>query len=220
MPEVARQPTPLSPLQMAAPDGPFVQGHCRVAGRPPTITFLRNCLAIIGVENANGRAINNNNWGNVMAGPSWRESGRDYWAHPKPQAGQPAFFRAYKTSVAGAERFWRTLYARPTVLQWANTGDTKRMVRELYATAYVVAASKNEQQHYTDAAINYVRQYNSVALFRTGPEGNPDPVFNLTSASVVRFDPSLPRSFAGGATAVLAGVAAVGATLAIRRRYR
>lgn len=172
MAQVPMRTTSLTPAQMAAPGGPFVLGHQVVAGKAPSAVFLRSALGIIGLENANGRAIQNHNWGNVMAGPWWR-SKFSYWAHPKPSPGQPAYFREYSNHVAGAAEFWRLLYKRPGVLDAALTGDIRGMVAELYRTAYVVASSPGEEARYAEGVGALVDEYQRAGLFADAPTRGP-----------------------------------------------
>lgn len=176
--EVPRTSTSLTPAQMVQP---LIDGHQVVAGQPPTVTMLELVLGIIGLENANGRAIQNHNWGNVMAGPSWQQRG-DYWHRCripevcKPHPGQPMYFRAHATHKDGAADFWRQLYNRPSVLDAAIRGDVPAMVQALYETKYVVAESKGEVQRYTDGVAALVKQYQDAQLFRVGEHPAPPQV--------------------------------------------
>lgn len=158
--EVPRQTTGLTARGMV---GPFVRGHVLVAGLPPAEVFLENILAIVGLENAGGAALNNHNWGNIMAGSGWRAA-HDYWPHPQPVSGQPTHFRAYSDHVQGAADFWRHIYKRPSVLAAALRDDLPGMVRALYDTRYVVASSPGEAERYTAGAQRYRDEYRG--LFR------------------------------------------------------
>ncbi len=169
MPQQERHTTSLTPQEMGRGWGPFVLAHEDVAGAPPSVQFLESVLSIIGVENAGGRSINNHNWGNIMAGPSWRQAG-NYWAHPSPTEGQPAYFRAYPSHRAGARDFWRVIYKRPGVLQGALAGDVPAMVRELYASRYVVASSPGELERYTKAATDWRDTFHKARVFYQGPD--------------------------------------------------
>lgn len=148
-------PTPAKPREWI---GTLTDAHRDVTGSPPlSREFLLTVAGIVGVENANGAAFIQNNVGNLMAGPEWQASGRDYWPHPKPEEGQPAFFRAYRTLRDGARDFWRLLYRKfPAVIRAAVAANSDGMVRALYRDGYVVGGSEDR---YLAAAASLTRSY-------------------------------------------------------------
>jgi len=151
---VPMQATPLSERAMAVQ---FVVSYMWVTGKKPgSRNMLYNALAIIGVENASGAAIMNHNWGNIMAGPgSW---GGPAWPHPRPQPGQPAFFRQYPDHDSGCEAWWRLMLRsyRPA-LERAAADDPLGMVRELYRLGYVVGNQRAYERRAGELAAGYKR---------------------------------------------------------------
>jgi hypothetical protein len=132
--------TPLTVDEMA---GIFAAAYEAQIGGAPSRDLLRITMAIIGLENANGKAIIQHNWGNVMADAGWISRGYPTWMHPKWEPGQPMFFRAYPSHLVGARDWWRLMFKkfRP-VLVAANEGDAKEAVAQLYKLGYVVGGSR------------------------------------------------------------------------------
>jgi hypothetical protein len=155
---VPMQPTPLGERAMAIQ---FVVSYMWVTGKKPgSRALLYNALAIIGVENASGAAIQNHNWGNIMASPyTW---GGAAWPHPRPSPGQPSFFRAYPDHDSGAEAWWRLMLRRyRPALERAAADDPVGMVRELYRLGYVVG----NQAAYERLAAQLAEGYKRIRLF-------------------------------------------------------
>lgn len=152
---VPMQPTPLLEREMAVQ---FVFSYMIVTGgkKPGSRNLLTNALAIIGVENASGQAIENYNWGNVMADPyTWNGPA---WLHPRPQEGQPLFFRAYEDHDQGAEAWWRLMLTRyRPALQRAALDQPILMVRELYRLGYVVGHERAYERRAAELAAGYKR---------------------------------------------------------------
>jgi len=158
---VERAATPLSEPDLAAE---FVRGHELARGkRPGARKLLETAVAIICVENANGRAIIQHNWGNIMANLAWWRG--PFWLHPVPQEGQPLFFRAYATHDQGAAAWWRLMYRRQhrRALELAALGRPAEMVAALYASGYVFGGSK---RGYRDAAVGWAEHYRRAGYFR------------------------------------------------------
>lgn len=157
---VPRTATPVSHAELA---GYFVAGHIVSRGkRPGSRELLYTAAGIIGVENADGRAIIQHNWGNVSANlASYRGP---FWLSPVAgQANQPIAFRAFDGHVSGAAAWWDLMYGSfRRVLQAAALGDSARMVAELYATHYVVGGSPAA---YAAGAAHCSAGYRSEALF-------------------------------------------------------
>jgi hypothetical protein len=152
---VPMQPTPLSEREMAVQ---FVFSLMWVTGgrKPGGRALLYNALAIIGVENASGQAIENHNWGNIMADPAtWNGPA---WPHPNPSPGQPLFFRQYPDHDAGCEAWWRLMLRRyRPALERAAADDPVGMVRELYRLGYVVGNQKAYERRAAQLAAGYKR---------------------------------------------------------------
>lgn len=162
---VPRTATPLSEPDMAAM---FALGHELATGRKAgSRRFLETALGIIGVENADGRAFIQHNWGNISC---WPDSPGPKWEHPVPQEGQPATFRAYPSHDAGVRAWWRLMYRDPghrRALEAAALGRPVQMVRALYASHYVVGGNARA---YERGAAHWAEHYRRERLFaRFGP---------------------------------------------------
>jgi hypothetical protein len=157
---VPRTATPLYKRDLARM---FANGHELATGRPIGSKRMAECaLAIIGVENANGRAIIQYNWGNYSCTPTtW--SG-PMWQTPVPQSGQPLYFRAYSSHEEGCAAWWRLMYrgAHRRALEMAARGRPDLMVDALYASHYVVGGS---QSAYRRNACLFAKQYRRERLF-------------------------------------------------------
>ena len=124
-----RTPTPLDEPAMLAE---LAAAHEAERGAPAPDEVLRGIGAIVAVENAHGRALNNHNWGNLMAGPEWRET-RPHWPGTTRDPNQPTFFRSYPSHRAGARALWELLYRRyPAVIAAAASGHGTRIATALY----------------------------------------------------------------------------------------
>jgi len=135
-----------------------------VNGVPPSQNALLSALAIIGVENARGAAIQNHNYGNLMAGARWRET-QDFWAVTDPLEGQPAFFRAYPSHEDGAEA-WFDIVTRQhrLVLRALQSADGAALADALYGSGYVVASREGEQAEYALTLTNLIAHYESLGI--------------------------------------------------------
>lgn len=120
---VARESTPLNPAEMLAR---IVEMYQETYGRTPTARAASWLLTLLWHENAGGRAIQNHNWGNVMAGPSWPG---DKWEAPAHDEGEPDFFRAYPTHEDGSNAWWKVLHRRDgthlRIITAAERGDAR-----------------------------------------------------------------------------------------------
>ena len=157
---VPRTVTPLSEPEMAEV---FAVGHQLATGRRAgSRRLLETALAIIGVENANGRAIIQHNWGNISCRPG---SPGPKWMHPVPQEGQPLTFRAYPSHEAGVTAWWRLMYRDPghrRALAAAALGRPVAMVDALYDSHYVVGGSV---RGYRRGAAHWSQHYREERLF-------------------------------------------------------
>jgi hypothetical protein len=160
---VPRTATPLRGFELAQA---FDDGHVAATGRHVDKRLGENALAIIGVENANGRAIIQHNWGNVSCTP--RTWSGPMWQTPTPQSGQPLYFRAYSSHLEGCSAWWRLMYRGGHVraLEFAARGRPDLMVDALYASHYVVGGS---QSGYRRNAVLFARQYRRAGLFGSFP---------------------------------------------------
>lgn len=85
----------------------IVELYRETYGRTPTQRAASWLLTLLWHENAKGRAINNYNWGNLAAGPSWTG---DVWEHPSPSDGEPDAFRVYANHDDGSRAWWNVLH--------------------------------------------------------------------------------------------------------------
>jgi hypothetical protein len=155
--------TPLSEGTLAAQ---FALGYRIATDREslPSRKLMENALAIIGVENGDGRAIQNYNWGNISCTPATWSAGM--WMHPQPQPGQPLFFRAYSSHDQGSSAWWRLMLGNTEhrkALLWAARGRPDLMVHALYESHYVVGGSERDYQR---AAIALANSYRLHGYFR------------------------------------------------------
>jgi len=156
---VPRTATPLYGRDLARM---FANGHELATGRPiGSRRMAESALGIIGVENANGRALIQHNWGNVSCTPrTWTGP---MWQTPVPQSGQPLYFRAYATHEDGCRAWWRLMYrGHRRALEMAALGRPDLMVDALYDSHYVVGGS---QSGYRRNACRFAEQYRRERLF-------------------------------------------------------
>lgn len=178
-------PTPLEPRQMASV---FAESYRRLFGRRLDAAAAPNLLAIIGLENGNGRAIIWHNWGNISGSPASGPA----WAHPKPQPGHPYFFRAFDSHDSGSVAWWQLIGSRfPSVLRAALRNRPELMVRELYRLGYVGSpkGERNTEPDYRAGVVRLVRQYRRQGVFR-GTSVETDflpPLVGLFGASVAGY---------------------------------
>jgi hypothetical protein len=155
MSEVPRTPTPLTRAQMAAM---LVPAYVEMFGEEPDRNRAELLLALAMLENANGAAIIQHNWGNVSVFPSeavsyWRPPWYDLAAveqlpeGPKKQRlldvhqrmldhKAPSAFLALPSHEVGLQRWLGELKRRPTVLEAASSGDAVRFAHQIFATRY------------------------------------------------------------------------------------
>lgn len=142
---VPRRVTPLSPTEYTRE---LALAYLRLYGEWPHSNVLAVAAAIVGLENAEGKAIIQHNYGNI----SWVHQTPSYWEHPKPQAGAPLYFAAYETHADGARAWWRQIVKRNLpVLARAWSNDPKGAVAALYRTGYVAELHEGEEQGYQRA---------------------------------------------------------------------
>ena len=151
MEELPREAKPL-----AMPDVARVgaAAFTELFGRLPRRGVLAICAAIIALENANGRALIQYNWGNLSgSGPA------GYWVPSKIQQGQPARFQAFASHEQGARAWWRLMAKRyRSVLLDGDAHNPRGAVRELYRLGYVAPASPGEEVGYTAAVVKLYAQ--------------------------------------------------------------
>lgn len=147
MGEVARKTTAIS----LGDAKPVLEAALQRAGVPVTARTVGYALATFKVENRNGEAVNNHNWGNVSSsgktGDYWRppwyrvtaeSSERDRELHQRMLDGKaPKAFLAWPSHAEGAREFVRQLYTRrPTVLRAAQRDDPTAYAAAIHATRY------------------------------------------------------------------------------------
>lgn len=155
MTQVPRTVTALTRQQMAEL---FVPAYVELFGASPDRDRAEMLLALAFIENANGAAIIQHNWGNVSVTPSdavtyWRppwfdlaeveampESARKaryldvhqrMLDHKAPQA-----FLALPSHAAGLKRWLGELKRRPSVLAAASSGDANAFAQQIFETRY------------------------------------------------------------------------------------
>lgn len=152
MSELPRTPTPLTMPEVARE---LAAAHYSVVNILPHANVLAIACAIIGLENARGKAILNHNYGNI----SWVGQTTDWWTHPKPQEGQPLRFAAYPSHQDGARAWWKLMRRRYLpVLARGLAADPRGAVRELYRLGYVAPASPGEEDRYAKAVVSMYRE--------------------------------------------------------------
>ncbi len=155
MSEVARTATPLTRAEMAAL---LVPAYVQRFGAEPDRDRAEMLLALAFLENANGSAIIDFNWGNVSVTPS---AAVNYWRPPwfdlaeveaMPEGAKkarlldvhqrmvdgkaPSAFLALSSHAAGLQRWLGELARRPTVLDAASSGDAEAFAHQIFATRY------------------------------------------------------------------------------------
>lgn len=154
-------PVPMraTPLPIEGVADYLIAGYMVVTGvKPGSRALLRNTLAIIALENANGAAIQNHNWGNMQANPlTWKGPA---WMHPSPTPDSPLFFRQYPSHDAGVAAWWEMMIRQfPTVLRFAALDRPVEMVREMYRRGYVVGGdAKGYELHVGQLSEQYRRE--------------------------------------------------------------
>lgn len=130
---VPRQNTPIA--KASIPDA-VRAGFEQVFGRAPNRNELANLSALVAIETAAGKSVQNHNFGNITAaesysGKAWRppwfevdadSSDRDLHLHQEMLKNRaPRAFRAYDSAAAGAHDFARILKVSfPEVLAAAD----------------------------------------------------------------------------------------------------
>jgi len=155
MTQVARTPTPLTRDETAAR---FVPAYRAVFGANPDRNRAEMLLALAWLENANGQAFIQFNWGNLSVRPSdavlfWRppwfdlaevealpegsKKARLLDVHARMVAGKaPQAFRAYRSHEEGLAAWLRLLKDRPSILAAATSGDPVAFAHAIYSTKY------------------------------------------------------------------------------------
>lgn len=155
MTQVPRTPTPLTRAEMAAL---FVPAYVERFGEKPDRNRAELLLALAFLENANGAAIIQFNWGNVSVLPSesvsyWRPPWFDLAEVEAMPAGPkkdrlldvhqrmvehkaPQAFRAMASHAAGLQRWLGELERRPTVLAAASSGDATAFAHAIFESRY------------------------------------------------------------------------------------
>lgn len=158
--EVPRKSFPLSPPELVRS---LARAYRAERGSGVPRNMLAIAAAIIGLENARGKALLWYNYGNI----AWVGQGGapDWWVHPKPSEGAPLKFVAWGVDAAkgtqvpvelgheiGARAWWRLMFRRYSpVLARGMAADPKGAVHELYRLGYVQALSPGEEQGYARA---------------------------------------------------------------------
>jgi hypothetical protein len=153
--EVPRTATPLTRAAMAAL---FVPAYVERFGQEPDRNRAEMLLALAFLENANGAAIIQFNWGNVSVTPS---DAVNYWRPPwfdlveveaMPEGAKkarlldvhqrmidhkaPSAFLALPSHAAGLQRWLGELQRRPNVLEAATSGDPVAFAHAIFSTRY------------------------------------------------------------------------------------
>jgi hypothetical protein len=153
--EVSRTPTPLTRAQMAAL---LVPAYVQRFGELPDRNRAELLLALACLENANGKAIIQFNWGNLSVFPSeavpyWRPPWFDLVEvealPPGPKRTRlldlhqrmldhkaPSAFLALSSHEAGLQRWLGDLQRRPSVLAAASSGDATTFAHQIFESRY------------------------------------------------------------------------------------
>jgi hypothetical protein len=136
MSEVPKVLTPLTELELL--DVIYV-GHQAVFSEYPSLKRLSVAWAQLALELDRGKAIWNNNLGNISAGSKWIG---DYYSLHVPPPDPPVIrFRAHDTSLDGAIDYWKFLSA-PRYAQaifYFDKGDAFNAAVQLGAVRYYLA---------------------------------------------------------------------------------
>jgi hypothetical protein len=136
----------------------LVPAYVDMFGEEPDRARAELLLALALIENANGAAIIQHNWGNVSTLPS---EGVSYWRPPwfdlaevqalpdGPKKNRyldvhqrmlehkaPQAFLALPSHAVGLQRWLGELKRRPSVLEAASAGDATRFAHEIFNTRY------------------------------------------------------------------------------------
>lgn len=155
MSEVPRTATPLTRAEMAAL---FVPAYVERFGTAPDRDRAELLLALAFLENANGAAIIQFDWGNlavkasdavnywrppwfslvdVEAMPEGAKKARLLDLHQRMLDGKaPAAFLALPSHAVGLQRWLGELARRPSLLAAASTGDAQAFAAQIFATRY------------------------------------------------------------------------------------
>lgn len=112
----------------------LTRGHLLERGRLPHRNLLALAVAIVALENANGKAILQHNYGNI----AWVGQTPDWWVNPTAKEGQPVRFAAYKSHDEGAHAWWDLMYRRyGPVLERGLAHKAREAVKRMYQLGYV-----------------------------------------------------------------------------------
>lgn len=160
MPQVPTAKTPLTLDELAK----VLQAEAEKLGITDALT-LAMLGGLVGLECAQGKAINNHNWGNVMASRDWINAGKPFWGRPHQDGNQPQAFRAYPTHAEGAAAWLRLLTTgrhRPA-LDFARLGDAQGMADSLFRTSYIVPVRLSGSKPVEQQKAEYAAGIRSIA---------------------------------------------------------
>jgi hypothetical protein len=144
---MAELPSTATPLTLPEVAAELARAHLLERGKLPHRNLLALGVGIVALENANGKAILQHNYGNI----AWVGQVPNWWTNPKAVAGQPSRFAAYKSHDEGARAWWRLMYRRyRPVLARGLAHDPRGAVKEQYRLGYV----KNGQGAYERVVAN------------------------------------------------------------------
>lgn len=157
---MSQVPATATPLSRDATAAAFLRAYIQLFGAEPDRQRAELLLALIWLENADGQAIIQGNWGNLATRPS---SGGDYWRpswfdlaeveampagakrdrllklHARMVAGKaPEAFRAFASTDEGLAAYLRFL-AKPAmrpILEAASSGDAVAFAHAIFSTRY------------------------------------------------------------------------------------
>lgn len=173
--ERTRTPHPFEEVVMI-----LAEAYAGLVGELPPAPLLATAAAIIGVENAAGIAIFDENFGNLSA------SDGPVSPNPFHKDGEqtPAFFSWFPNAETGARAWWRLMMRRyRPVLLAGLEGDPELAARELYRLGYVVALRTGEMHDYERGARAFYRKAWPTAE-AIGLTGADRPAWEGTAAAV------------------------------------
>jgi hypothetical protein len=161
--EVAREPTPLSELELARV---LVKAHVVVFGSEPAEQRLSVAWAQLALEHARGRDIDCNNLGNItLAAGAFGEyytrvaterTRRNVPGLPNRWEKVKMRFRAFHTPVDGAVAYWKLIREQYTeALAYFDQGNGYLAARRLGQSGYMTA----ESQAYASAMGSLQQQF-------------------------------------------------------------
>lgn len=149
MQEVPRTPTPVPFARLR----PLIEAAFRALGRELTGVEAVNLTALVAVETARGKAVQNGNLGNISAGakypgrvwrPPWFADAKHPLHQPMLDGKVPVAFRAYDSSEDGALDFAKLLLS-------TSYAPLMRAAASSDANAFRVALSERYSPDYANS---------------------------------------------------------------------